>query len=860
MSTYSDGDPKRTTSLLSRLLVALLATLFVVGCGSSRDQFVFTGTAPGPGGETGSLIYNFTVSAQSPLEVPAGIDSVRFRLFSAPGGGGTLVGTLNRAFNTTIVLTDVPTTVQSTVLTFYNSVGIPIFEATVDVTVLAGQENIVDFANSVGFVPSFDALTATPPSLTLDQGQASQLSVSAAFGNGDVVNFPTSALQAAGVSFASNAESVATVSNDGAVLGVAEGTATITASLTTNGSTRSDTVAVTVTDAVFTGELLVTPTTLLVAPGTTSAATFSAEFTPAGSTEGTDVSADTSYEVTTAPAGGDTADVTVNADGSVTAAADTVEGDYTVVASYEEDGTTFTDEVTVTVAQAGILTRIEVSPAELTIPINLFEYTLQVTGFDAFDNEVAIDPGDFTVESSDPTIVTVAGFTVTSTLIEGTATVTVTNDDDDTITGSSAITTVDATVDSIAADPSTFSLYVSEVTEISVTATLSDGAGTIVDFQNTPYLSVSSEFLGFLGGEFIALSETPGTPPTAEDVTLEVDDLVATDPDTGTDISVTVRRVQMSEVAIRVGGIAQGEPGFGSIPDGYTGVVEVFATFEDGSERVLAGNGNDYEVALTAGDTGSFDRVTPGLFQTNEAYLADGAVGDSATLTITFNEDRNGDLNPIDIPLTIVSSADPTAVGATFTNYDDDRRLIVATVSPFREIDVRMDFAGVENFRISSEDVDAIGGHADLDSTESFGHWPMIRGTSEFGPLTVTINVDGTLVDMDEDVSAVEPDFFGILPDTNPELEPGQSATFSTFVDFGGGQLNRTADYPVFENFFDFISEVYVTLDPLSESVTFFLKREPNNPPLSVRIVDLSGNTPSAVGTGVNTVQITPDP
>ncbi len=127
-----------------------------------------------------------------------------------------------------------------------------------------------------------------------------------------------------------------------------------------------------------------------------------------------------------------------------------------------------------------------------------------------------------------------------------------------------------------------------------------------------------------------------------------------------------------------------------------------------------------------------------------------------------------------------------------------------------------------------------------------------LRSSFEIGPDGFSNQVQVFL----NGVDTVEPIFFGILPDEiTPLLTPGMSASFSTFVDYGQGQVNRTADYPVFETFGDFISQVYVTLDAEAGEVNFFLKRTPVSP-LNVVLVDLTGAPQIGLGGGVALVSL----
>ncbi len=230
--------------------MALLMAFVVCGCGDSSEDYVFTGTAPNPA-QTGSLTYNFAL-AQGAFTAPAGTSSIRFELYTGVNGSGDRVATVNRPFAASITLTDVPASVQSTVLTFYTSNGIPVLETVASSPVAVGRNVVVSFSGAVTDVPDFEALTVSPASLSLSLNQTATLAVVAEFSNGDSVTLTGN--DEVGLVYGSAPGGVVSISSAGVVSPTSAGNSTITVSLEANGETRTDTVAVQV-NAVVAGPL-----------------------------------------------------------------------------------------------------------------------------------------------------------------------------------------------------------------------------------------------------------------------------------------------------------------------------------------------------------------------------------------------------------------------------------------------------------------------------------------------------------------------------------------------------------------------------------------------------------------------------
>lgn len=232
--------PLNKPAAAGRWLFALLLALLISGCGDSREDYVYTGNPPLPT-QTGSLTYNF-VTAQGTFDAPDGTNSIRFQLYTGANGTGELALTVTRPFSSSVTLTDVPATVQSTVLTFYTSAGLPVLETVVASPVAAGRNVVVNFTGAASEVPEFESLTATPAALNLSLNQTANVSVVAQFSNGDAVSLTGNT--AAGLVYNATPAGVVSVSASGTVTPLSAGNATITVSLDANDETRSDTISV----------------------------------------------------------------------------------------------------------------------------------------------------------------------------------------------------------------------------------------------------------------------------------------------------------------------------------------------------------------------------------------------------------------------------------------------------------------------------------------------------------------------------------------------------------------------------------------------------------------------------------------
>jgi hypothetical protein len=324
--------------------------LLVVGCGDSNEDFIITGNPNNnPTATTGNLTFQFTQGQA--VTVPVGTTLLTFDFFdSVNPSTGDLVFTDTQDYASSVTVEDVPVSAVSVVITAYGADGVPRVTITDEVAVSGGGTVAVDLSDAVVAPVSYDSLSATPATVSLNlanPGAASQqLTLVGSFGNGDTVTFNVN-LVAANGDFSSSPAGVVSITDQGLVNAVANGTTTVTASYTIGSVTRTDTVAVTVTGGIIGVDSfeVTPPTPQTLFPGQSTGAPV-ATFTPAGEA-GAVVAA--AYTIS-----GD-ASLSVNAStGVVTAAAGALADDSaTVTATYTDPGNDvpFTDTFVVTVVE-----------------------------------------------------------------------------------------------------------------------------------------------------------------------------------------------------------------------------------------------------------------------------------------------------------------------------------------------------------------------------------------------------------------------------------------------------------------------------------------------------------------------------
>lgn len=316
------------------MLVLSLVSLIAVGCGDSRDDYVFTGSAPNPA-STGNLTFQFQrPAAQQAGLVPAGTTSLLFEFFdSAESDHDDLVHAAATAYANSVTVQNVPASATYVRVTAYSEGSHPLALFTASFRVVPGGSTPVDLSNPTPI--TFDRLGVTPAPLALSLAagglNSDQLVLTGLYSNGQSVGFATNSYLA-NATFTSSDDSVATVSDSGRVDAIANGSANITATYIVDGVTRSGVSTVTVTGGPV-ATLTISPASLSVAQGDQSDP-LQATFTPvAGSAQNVTSSGFLSYLLET-PVSGISVD---NVSGVVTVDLSTpINTTANVVATYDD--------------------------------------------------------------------------------------------------------------------------------------------------------------------------------------------------------------------------------------------------------------------------------------------------------------------------------------------------------------------------------------------------------------------------------------------------------------------------------------------------------------------------------------------
>lgn len=505
MSSSPNASANHKTSKASILSVLLLGfvTLFTIGCGSSNEEFVFTG--PNTPANTGNLTFQFARPANAQaVNVPAGTTRLEFDFFNA---ADVLVFEATSNYADSVTVTGVPTSATDVVITAFGPGNVPLATISNGVTVAAGGNTNVNLTGVTPAPVTLASATAVPATISLNVTETQQLSFTGTFSNGQTV--PFNATTGGSAVYSGFDAAVISVSSTGLVTGLSQGTTSIDAAFTLNGATVNVTdIPVTVGGGAALGQLIVEPDSLTFNNGGLlgaltslnsgnfgSIATFRAYYQAPGS--------DTRVEVT--PKVGVTfgsffpSTVTANSftylqiggEGLALASnplAPTVPFGATAVmtVTYIEDGVVYTDTVDITVGEPEI---IGFEAADLTLPLNatfparvsarfsnglvipvqaLEEFTGDNFTIVAAPNtaNVSTDPDDFQIQVTGGT----AGATVAINILV---------DGETTPVGSFDVTLIDAEVEDVVLAPS--ELTVDPIGSYTVTVVYDDEANTTQD-------------------------------------------------------------------------------------------------------------------------------------------------------------------------------------------------------------------------------------------------------------------------------------------------------------------------------------------------------------------------------------------
>jgi trimeric autotransporter adhesin len=294
----SERDARRPARSILVALMAVLMSLFAVGCGSSSGDFVATGnngSAPQPPlAQTGSVTFQL-VKAQT-ATVPQATEFVLVEFFNRANVSLFLPAPV--AFGTgTFTIEGVPITATQARLTALDANNNPISISIATFQVVPGGDVVATVGQTV--LLSFD-IDTTPNPASVAVNATRQLSLDVIFTDGTVSlpPAPASSVTGATFSFTSADPQVATVSSGGLITGVSVGNTTVNVTLTLNGVTKTDSVSVNVTNSVTpppdpgAPRLEVSPTSVTLT-NTSVSQTIEATFFPANATTGQVVTAQT---------------------------------------------------------------------------------------------------------------------------------------------------------------------------------------------------------------------------------------------------------------------------------------------------------------------------------------------------------------------------------------------------------------------------------------------------------------------------------------------------------------------------------------------------------------------------------------
>jgi hypothetical protein len=741
----------------------------MAGCGSSSEDFVVTGNNnPIPGGP-GSLTFQF-VKAQAAV-VPTNTTAIQFEYLNVNDG---LISTETEPFATSITVVP-PTGTTSVRITALATNGFPLGQAVGDVPVPPTGTNVT--VNMGGFIftdITFTALNVTPATANLtagtQTGNTQQLTLSAAFSNGENIVFGAALL--ADADYLSSNTAAATVNGTGLVSSVAAGTATVTVSYAdTEGTTRSDTVDVTVTGGVVIPDtFVVTPDPLEIPIGGTSSAV-TATYTPGGGTATVVPNANVTFGI-------DTVGFTANANGTVTVDGSVADGTTaTLTASFTDgDGDVNTDTITVMANTAVITSRDFATPTgDVSLPYSI---AFQLAVSETFDNGNTMAVADLvaagysfgltnSVTGTTNATITPGGLLNTGTS-QGTATVNLIFNAQ---TVDSFTLTVDpaVVVSAIEVSPADFELTPGQTGNYTVLADFQNGPQDL-DVTLSPAVQDNSNNttdatfnLGvatggtILGGTSTTYTFTLGAANDTVDVVSALGFIQSLD--------------------ITVGGQATG-----NVPLLLDGVVEVTANFTDGRSQPLRPS------QFTVQDPGA-----NGVFSVVGNVLepgANAALGSAGVFLIDVTDTNYPDSDLFTVgnsfTATYVSAGGASTATAGFRHYPDVNAVfnaknintqVTANLIP-RSLDLLFSNDEVTNFRVAASNTVESVNYLTV-NTDIFGYPCLIsdRNATQTGPYAAT-----TIQIVDSNAALVKSASFGAVRVWNLNALASNSTNGQTFL------------------------------------------------------------------------------
>ncbi len=403
-----------------------------------------------------------------------------------------------------------------------------------------------------------------------------------------------------------------------------------------------------------------------------------------------------------------------------------------------------------------------VDPNVLTLPTGGLHYDPLLTLQDQHGKALWLDlPTEVRAVSSDPRVATVnERVRIRTTGQPGTATITIQSLTDPSVQAVVQLTTIDAEIAEVRlAGPQDFALHVGQTIPLEATVVLSTGHVIPHAHYSADLDVVTGRANATMldGSGLTALHETPGSPSQRVPLALGFLRGGAT-----AHCTLTVRPPKVTGVRIRLGGL----PAPYRIPAGYHALLEVEATYEDDTRRLLKLN-EDY--------------TAPGV--TPPGYFVQPHPGQTTHLQLTIPGQP-----PQELTVTTVDASRVTGLTAQFAHYPQDNRLLPGFS---RELRVLADFPALKGYRLSA--ADPLAGAA---LGKSSAGWPTLAASTT-GPVPLSLHYDS------EQMFTCQPPLsvtVASAPITVPlparrELEEGSHLTFRTLVD----GAERSLDYPVLE-------------------------------------------------------------
>jgi uncharacterized protein YjdB len=478
---------------------------------------------------------------------------------------------------------------------------------------------------TVGSAP-LSSISINPVAFSIASGQSKQLFVQAVYGDGTAQDVTSQ------VTWNSDTPAAAAVDSNGRVTGASAGTSTITATF----ALKQAQAAATVTSAQL-QSITVTPATASVATGQTQSFTASGIFSD-GST--TDITNSVNWNSNA------TNVATIDPTGLATG---TSAGSANITAS---SGILKSSPAVLAVTSA-VLTEIDISPDGQYIPVG-GQYPLTLTG--TYSDGTTQTITNATWSSSDTTLAAVDNTGNVSGVANS-------NNNPVTITaaygGMTNTTTVyitSATPASLQLTPATASIASGTTLQYSVNAVYTDGSIQPVTSGLTWQSSSASVAGVSANGQATALAPGQAT------VTVTYDSMTATASLTVTPATLTNIVVTPASTVVGINGNAQ----FAA-----TGVFSDNST-QDMTSQVVWASSNAASALISA--SGNASGISAGTTTITATY---GAVGGSATLTITTAKLQSITINPSNPIVPPQSKIQLTAIG----NFSDGSTLVLSGVS-----------------------------------------------------------------------------------------------------------------------------------------------------------------------------------